>query len=384
MNRTTMTKRLSCLLMALLLCLPALFSCAETRTKWSYQFEVMDDGTAKITEYRGSDTELIIPEELDGYPVTAIGDGVFQLKQKLISVVIPNGVVSIGAKAFSSCDGIQKITLPKSLKTIGNRAFSNCKGLTQIVLPEGLEQMGENPFALCDNLTDVSFSGPNAVYEVRDGALINKQENRLVSWLHQADQGAYTVPDDIRIIGRSAFVECKDLTSVTLPEGLEIIEESAFNRCTELDSITLPESLAEAQNQAFANCERLSAVSIPDNLASMPGNPFMGCTNLTEILISENHSTLEMKDGVLFDRTDSRLVCYPCSRKDTEYTVPEGTVRIGASAFENCKDLIRVTVPDSVESIDDLPSATATAWRKSPYRIRSPTWASGRLRAAST
>ena len=121
--------------------------------------------------------------------------------------------------AFSSCDGIEEIKLPKTLKSIGTKAFSNCKGLKSIVLPEGLESMGSNPFALCDNLTDISFTGPNQFYEVRDGALIQQEEHRLVSWLHMAKaDGSYAVPNDIRIIGYDAFYICRDLTAVSLPD----------------------------------------------------------------------------------------------------------------------------------------------------------------------
>ena len=222
------TIRLICLILVLILGLSGGMASGQTRTIWSYTFEVLEDGSARIIAYRGTDIELVIPDELDGYPVTEIGDGVFQLKQKLTSVVIPEGVVSIGLRAFSSCDGITSMTLPKTLKSIGNRAFSNCKGLRSLVLPVGLESMGENPFALCDNLSDVTFAGPNEVYEVRDGALINKAEKKLVSWLHQMDNGGYAVPEDIRVIGRSAFVEARELATVKLPEGLEIIEAAAI------------------------------------------------------------------------------------------------------------------------------------------------------------
>ena len=254
-NRT-FGKKAACLLLCLALCLlqAGIASAAETRTVWSWQFEIQDDNTAKIIAYRGADTELIIPNELDGFPVTAIGDGVFQLKQKITSVVIPDGVETIGSKVFSSCDGIEKIKLPGTLKSIGNRAFSNCKGLKEIVLPERLETLGENPFALCDNLTDVSFSNPNPIFEVRDGALINKEEARLVAFLHQTDNGSYEIPGDIRIVGSSAFVECKELTAVKLPDELEVVEESAFNRCTNLEELILPQSLRRAENRAFANC----------------------------------------------------------------------------------------------------------------------------------
>ena len=271
-------RRLLCLLAAFLLCAQAAgVSRAEKMELWDYVIDVQEDGSAVIIEYRGSATDLKIPESLNDYPITAIGDGAFQRKQTLEKVVIPEGVESIGAKVFSSCDGIKELVLPSSLKSIGTRAFSNCKGLRSVVLPAGLETLGENPFALCDNLTDVSFAGPNDVYEVRDGAIVAKEDLRIVTWLHQMkEDGSYDVPEDIKIIGHSAFVECRELTGITLPEGLESIEESAFNRCVELKEVTLPGTLTGLHNRAFADCESLVTVRIPDNLTRMMGNPFMG------------------------------------------------------------------------------------------------------------
>ena len=297
MNRS-MNAKIFCLLAVFVLCLLGGISCAETRVKWDYEYEIQEDGTALIVKYRGNKEEVEIPEDVDGYPVTAIGDAAFKLKRKVRYVSIPNGVVSIGSTAFSSCDGIEEIKLPKTLKSIGTKAFSNCKGLKSIVLPEGLESMGSNPFALCDNLTDISFTGPNQFYEVRDGALIQQEEHRLVSWLHMAKaDGSYAVPNDIRIIGYDAFYICRDLTAVSLPEGLEVIEESAFAGCSELGEITLPETLVLLKNRAFGDCSKLVTVKIPDTLTDLAGNPFTGCTSLMMVAISDTHPTLEMREG---------------------------------------------------------------------------------------
>ena len=239
---------LSAVLLGLLAAFVSVAS-AEAKTKWNYVYEVLDDGTAKILEYRGNEKDIVIPSELEEYPVTQIGDLAFNLRRNTETVTIPEGVVSIGAKAFSSCDGIVSIHLPDSLKSIGNRAFSNCKGLRSLELPGGIETLGENPFALCDNLKEVVLRGGSKLFEVRDGALIQTDEERIISYLHSADGGTYTVPADIRVIGDSAFVECKELMGIEMPEGLEIIEESAFNRCVSLAEIVLPSTVRQVGNR---------------------------------------------------------------------------------------------------------------------------------------
>ena len=359
MDRNNNAKRLFCLLLtAALLCLQVSVSCADTTTKWNYEYEVTEENTARIVRFHGSLESVIIPEELDGYPVTEIGNEAFKLKRTIYSVYIPDTVTAIGSQAFSSCDGIEEIRLSKNLKSLGFKAFSNCKGLRSIELPESLEDIGYNPFNLCDNLTDVSFSGENKLYEIRNGALIRKADHCLISWFHAlGTEDSYLVPKDIKTIGENAFCTCQDLKAVTLPEGLEVIEESAFNGCTELTEIILPQSLKLLGNKAFQDCNKLQEVIIPDQLTDLAGNPFIGCAKLTRLVISASHPTLEMRDGVLFHRARNELLCCPqvktMEEYDGVYNVPEGTEIIGVSAFEGSQ-LRRINVPDTVTTIRNL------------------------------
>ena len=136
MRQKTIMKRLLCLLAALALCLPAWSACAETKSEWSYRFEILEDGTATIVDFRGAGSEVSVPEEIEGYPITAIGSKAFHQSFNLEKIFIPSGVVSIGPQAFSSCSSLREVTLPNTLKSIGNKAFSNCKSLTSLVLPE--------------------------------------------------------------------------------------------------------------------------------------------------------------------------------------------------------------------------------------------------------
>ena len=356
MDRNNNAKRLFCLLLtAVLLCLQVSVSCADTKSKWNYEYEITEENTVRIVKFHGAPEDVVIPEELDGYPVTEIGFKAFNLKRTIRSVKIPDTVTVIGPQAFSSCDGIEEVKLSKNLKSIGYKAFSNCKGLRTIELPESLEDVGYNPFNLCDNLKNVTFSGENKRYEIRDGALIRKEDHCLISWFHAlGTEDSYTVPKDIKIIGENAFCTCQDLKAVTLPEGLEVIEESAFNGCTELTEIILPQSLKLLGNKAFQDCNKLEEVIIPDQLTDLAGNPFTGCSMLTRLVISATHPTLEMRGGVLFNKERNELLCCPqvktMGEYDGVYDVPEGTEIIGISAFESSR-LKRINVPDSVTVI---------------------------------
>ena len=151
-----------------------------TYTSGSYIYEVQDDGTAKITDYIGLDSELTIPSTLGGYKVTSIGDRAFYECNSLTTLIIPEGVTSIGMFAFYKCINLTSITIPEGVISIGNSAFYKCINLTSI-----------------------------------------------------------TIPSSVKVIGNSAIGFCSSLTSVVIPEGVTSIGEKAFWDCTNLASITI-------------------------------------------------------------------------------------------------------------------------------------------------
>lgn len=99
--------------------------------------------------------------------------------------------------------------------------------------------------------------------------------------------------------------------------------------------------------------ESIKTITIPDCLTSIQRNPFSGCAALQEIVVSPDHPTLAVTDGVLFDKTENRLICCPCGLKSGMYEIPDGTQIIGDYAFGACVDLLFVTIPDSVTVIGE-------------------------------
>lgn len=110
-------------------------------------------------------------------------------------------------------------------------------------------------------------------------------------------------------------------------------------------------------NDAFYYCTSLTAVTIPSSVTAIGANPFRCCSELVEINVSPAHPTLEVKDGVLFDKTKKRLVTYPCAFSTRSYSIPQGIREIGGRAFAACVSLTAVTIPDSVTSIGANPFA---------------------------
>ena len=143
--------------------------------QWLY---VLEDGGATITWMTAEDPtgELVIPSELDGYPVTGIGKHAFAECESLTGVTVPEGVTRIGDSAFTRCLGLARVTLPESLTSIGEMAFYLCGRLTSVVIPESVVTLGDGAFMACRRLTHA------------------------------------TLPDGLRTIGDEVFYDCKNLT----------------------------------------------------------------------------------------------------------------------------------------------------------------------------
>ncbi len=190
-----------------------------------FEYAVNEDGeSVTLTKYSGSDTEVIIPSELGGKPVTAIGNEAFQEKTTITSVTIPEGVTSIEDYAFEDCTSLTEVKIPKGVKSIGEWTFSGCSSLTEVKIPEGVTSIGEGVFNSCRKLTEV------------------------------------TIPESVTSIGESAFAFCSSLKKVRIPEGVTSIERYACYECSSLTEVTIPKSVTSIEYAAFYDCGALATV----------------------------------------------------------------------------------------------------------------------------
>ena len=166
-------------------------------SEWTY---TVYKGEARIQGYQGAGGSVVIPAELDGYPVTSIGDSVFYDRPEITAVTFPSG-----------------------LKEIGCSAFNNCSGLSSVTIPEGVWLIESGAFVWCTNLEDVA------------------------------------IPSTVTSIGSAAFQGTK-LTSVTIPEGVEEIFAETFYGCDKLKYVYLPKSLTGVYDGAFQYCTSLTDV----------------------------------------------------------------------------------------------------------------------------
>jgi len=125
------------LLTLLLLCFSSPSLRAEVFGLFTYR--VVGGTTVEITGFQTIATgPVVIPAQIDGKPVTSIGQSAFYYWNSLTSVTIPNSVTTIGASAFVSCTALTSVTIPNSVTRIGASAFSNCTGLTSVTIPGGV------------------------------------------------------------------------------------------------------------------------------------------------------------------------------------------------------------------------------------------------------
>ena len=192
--------------------------------------------------------------------VTSVGDRAFTSCSNVTSVTLPANLQAIGAMAFARC-GITTITLPASLETIGMRAFQDTK-ITSVNIPAGVTSIGELAFGYCSSLAEITMAAGNTVYEAPNGcnALIVKATHTLL----QGCNGTVfaNLPADLTSIADAAFAGCTGLTTVTFPNGLESIGGNAFESCENLTTVTIPASVTSIGVYAFGWCDNLTTVTI--------------------------------------------------------------------------------------------------------------------------
>jgi|GEM_PF-2957720 len=221
-------------------------------------------------------------------------------KSSISSVVINEGVTSIGDGTFYGCSGLASATIPSSVTSIGDSAFFGCSSLTSAAIPEGVTSIGLWTFGSCRSLESV------------------------------------TIPSSVTSIGNMAFSDCSELGSVTIPEGVTSIGGSAFGHCSSLTSVTIPSSMASIGDGAFSGCSILASVTIPEGVTSIGSGTFAYCSSLESVTIPEGVTSI-----------GDRAFAYCDSLENV--TIPESVTSIGNYAFSNCGSLTDVHYSGTAE-----------------------------------
>ena len=336
------------------------------------------------------DYDVEIPETYKDLPVTAIGDGAFEYKGatswKMVSMVIPETVTTIGNKAFKGVN-FKNITIPSSVTKIGAGAFDISMSGVSL---ENVYYLGE-----IEDWLKIEFGSSNS----------NPLNNGSKLYINDALVTDVVVPNTVNHILNYAFVNYSYLNSINISKSVKTIGISAFSGCYSLKTVTIPDSVTTIGGDSFRRCTSLISVTIGSSVSSIGGCAFMDCCSLIEvinksslditageqtngdigdignyakhIITDELYSAIvKMGDYIFYDDgTDIYLVKY--FGNDSEITLPEYeggkkygiwdnafqskeiisvkipdyVTSIGANAFNGCLSLTKVTIPDSVKSI---------------------------------
>ena len=219
----------------------------RTVTPWRMTGNTIDT----VGRYRGSDIDVIFPTEVDGKRINKIADVTATVPdnyKEIVSVVIPEGYVSIGDNAFRGCESLERVSLPSTLKELGKRVFLGCGKLQKIVLPDAIVDIGASCFEGCASMKAVNL--PLGVKKLERGTF------RSCSSLTSID-----LHKNIKYIGKKCFSLSRPKT-VTFHGCNPWISKSAFGIGTTFIGDKLPEQYNK----------KITMWSIPFELLSSPFN----------------------------------------------------------------------------------------------------------------
>ena len=291
---------------------------------WSYRKN--DESSVCLTNYKGEDTEIIVPEVIGNYTVTSLKK-TFYKKRQIKSVTVPKTVKEIGEETFFECDSLREVVLNQGLEIIGSYAFYRCEELEKIDIPDTVKEIGESAWKYCEKMTEIKL--PDGLTCLEDSLFSRCGNLKTVS-----------VPDSVSEIGDSVFWMCSQLAEFKFPNGVTKIGSVAFDGCRNLKEITIPTSVKTIDNSAFSGCSGIKNITIPEGVTEICSGVFADCRNLKEIIIPTSVKTI---DNSAFSG---------CSGIKN-ITIPEGVTKIGDKAFASCYKLASISLPDSLTSIGE-------------------------------
>lgn len=248
-------------------------------------------GYAKVVKYNGYG-DVVIPDEVNGYPVT----------------------------------------------TIWNDIFAYGEDITSIEFGENVEFFSPNIFENCVNLENIYVSDNNEHFDSIDGILFSEDGKTIVRYPNGRKDKSYTIPEDVVAIGEYSFEYSKHLENVVIHDDVVEIGSKAFSYCSDLITVKIPDAVKILNSYCFYECKNLKSVVIGNGVEEISGRAFSYCSNLNNIRFGTGLKRL------------STLAFADCTGI-THIEIPYGLEEIGAYAFENCVNLISITIPVTVTNI---------------------------------
>jgi len=318
-----------------------------------------NDGTydyVKIYDCDDSATEIDIPSEIEGLPVTIIGYKAFYNNDNLKNVTIPDSVISIEDHSFGTCDGLKSITIPDSVISIGEGSFSGCDYLANVTIGKSVTSIEKEAFAYSINL--ISITIPDSVITIGDWAF--RQCNNLAN---------VTIGENVTSIGYKAFYQCYDIISITIPESVTNIGDCAFDDCSRITSVIIENPECEIyDSKSTIYSTKATIYGHENSTAQAYAEKYDFAFDLIENVPAQtpptvtepSKSDLEKLSYIKVDEDEDGTLDYieitACDSSSVSVNIPSEidglpVTSIGNWAFNICQALENITIPESITSI---------------------------------
>lgn len=374
----------------------AITSFAETSGDFEYEVISEEDKTCAIIGYTGTAADLEIPQDIDGYSVTKIGDYAFEECTSLVSVTVPAGITTIGDGAFWDCPSLTNInvsadnttytsvdgvlfskdmtdllqypignarteyTIPDGVINVANYLFWGCTTLKTLTIPGSVAVIGIDALWRCLSLENINVSADNKVYSSVDGVLFNKDKTELLQYPIGNKRTVYSIPNGVISIADYSFPECASIERITFPDSVTTIGEMAFPACSSLKSVELGSGVKTIGDYAFGWCEALTDVKIPYGVTTIGDSAFDSCTSFENITFPDSVTSIGQnviwgtayyKDEANWENDVLYIDHHLITSKSTingDYVIKDGTKTIANAAFSDRESLENITIPNSV------------------------------------
>lgn len=225
-----------------------------SKMDYDYFYKILNDGTLRLYQYEGTDTNIVVPDTIDGRKVTVLGNSTFQYctqASDIESVTLPDSLTTIEKNAFYNCEKLKSVTIPQNVSSIGLAAFV-----------EGLSE---------SSLTEIKVDPENPYFSEKDGVVFSKDGTKLIVF-PSGRSGDYQIPDGTVSVGDYAFYYCVNVSSITVPGSVRSLGEGAFGNCSSLTKAVLNEGLEEIGEYAFQSSSGICDIIIPASVKSVGKN----------------------------------------------------------------------------------------------------------------
>lgn len=316
-----------------------------------FKYTIMDDGSSLLlTRYE---------------PVCEVD---YSQPLHILSSVTHEGktyyVKRIEENAFKDVAEIQSIIIDDGVESIGDHAFEHCVNMRSIYIPASVENVGKGLFGSCYNLTLVEVDEANEYFDSRDesNAIINSDVDELL-----VACSSTKIPSSVKSIADFAFYHCNVMEQLIIPEGVETVGSDVFFGCSGLKSISLPKSLTEFGCDVFCGCNSLTSIFIPQNVEKFGnGNQFLGCRNLSSIEVDKSNLYYDSRSNCngIVRKSDSALIstcrsttigndissleayCFDGTFIHT-INIPTSVTNISEHAFSDCFEIDEISVSEN-------------------------------------